>query len=144
MNKVSCTTLFDITATGVRSHYKTSKIPFLDDLGNEIRDSDTWGRARNKQRNWETINQIISLRMLPEEITTPVPIEHEGRRAWTFSFLVPNLESIMINDNPVSALLHDCNSVPMILGLDESLGLEPILDAKSDDANIWFWLDGTK
>ena len=144
MTTVNCTTLFDITATGVRSNYKSSRIPFRDDTGNEIHDTGTWSRSRNQQRNWETVNQVISLRMLPEEITTPVQTNKDGVAAWTFSFAVPSIESIMINDNPVSALLHDCRSVPMILGLDESPGLEPVLDAESDEPNIWFWIDSNK
>jgi hypothetical protein len=49
--KYACRTLFDITATGITGHYKTSRIPFMDEAGQEIANTDDWNRARNQQRN---------------------------------------------------------------------------------------------
>ena len=55
-------TFFDITATGVTGHYKPARVPFRDHAGNVITDESDWGRARNQQRNWETLTQILGLR----------------------------------------------------------------------------------
>ena len=49
--KFICKTLFDITATGVTGHYKSSRVPFRDSTGNNIENETTWNRARNQQRN---------------------------------------------------------------------------------------------
>ena len=57
-----CQTLFDITATGVTGHFKTTRVPYVDQAGQEIVDQATWNRSRNQQRNWETLTQILGLR----------------------------------------------------------------------------------
>lgn len=136
--RIKCTTLFDITATGVRSHYKPARLPFTDEQGNTVFDVATWNRSRNQQRNWETLNQLISLRMLPEEISTPVETTHNGKKCWEFFFSAPSLESIELNNNPLGALLHDCGGVPMILGLGENSGIDSTLQGQ---VNIWFSLE---
>lgn len=129
--QIQCRTLFDITATGVRSHFRESRIPFQDDQGLEIRDLASWTRSRNQQRNWETINQIISLRCLPERITAPRRTEQE----WWFDFEVPNIASIERDGNAVGWLLHDARDIPMITGLDEPSGVGTML---VPGVNIWF------
>ena len=113
-NKIICQTLFDITATGVRSHYRASLIPFKDETGRIIADTSTWDRARNQQRNWETLNQIISLRVLPEEIMQPTQKVSHGQQVWEFEFVVPSLETVMTDNDPVGALLHDCQDDRLI------------------------------
>ena len=69
--KFICKTLFDITATGVTGHYKSSRVPFQDLTGTSITNEISWNRARNQQRNWETITQLISLRTQISELQTP-------------------------------------------------------------------------
>lgn len=134
--RIHCCTLFDITATGVRSHYKESRIPFHDDVGRIIEDQLSWMRSRNQQRNWETINQLISLRTLPENISTPIC--NTGTMTWEFEFDVVNIESISLNDNLVGGLLRDCVGVPMILGLTEKSEIGNILTTTGPETNIWF------
>ena len=129
--EIQCRTLFDITATGVRSHYRESRIPFRNDQGLEIRDLETWSRSRNQQRNWETINQIISLRCLPERITAP----RRTAQGWMFEFEVPNIASIERDGDAVGWLRHDAQNIPMITGLDEQRGLDAML---VPGVNIWF------
>lgn len=90
------------------------------------------------------MNQLISLRSLPEEITEPVLNEKDGTRYWEFEFTVPSIDALTINDDPVGALRHDSKNVPMILGLDEMPGLVPILEANDPDSNVWFEVIGTK
>jgi len=136
--RIFCKTKFDITATGVRSHYRSARMPFKDEQGRDIIDQSTWNRSRNKQRNWETVNQVISLRTLPENINAPKQVIVDDVSFWEFSFDIDNIETTTLDDNPVGALVRDCQGVPMILGLDETPGLAPMLDA-SIDSNIWFW-----
>ena len=134
--RIACTTLFDITATGVRSHYKNSRIPFEDSAGQTIDDTASWNRSRNQQRNWETLNQLISLRILPENISSPIfdAVHH----TWRFEFDVVTPESIALGHDPVGTLLHDCDGVPMILGLAEIPNLDTVLILTGDRVNIWF------
>ena len=57
MTKVECITRFDITNTGVTGHFKSSRVPFEDQSRHKIIDQESWDRARNQQRNWETLTQ---------------------------------------------------------------------------------------
>jgi hypothetical protein len=138
--RITCKTLFDITATGVKSHYKSSIIPFTDASGKVVLDLISWTRSRNKQRNWETINQIISLRSLPYDISTPVCVDN----VWEFDFSVDNIEEIALHQDSMGALKNDCTGVPMIVGLDETETITPFLSANTDSANIWFSVNTNK
>ena len=138
MIRVKCSTLFDITETGVKNRSYKAKIVFKDSNGQEITSSGDWNRARNQQCNWETINQIISLRTLPENITSPVFVG--TAKMWYFEFDVVDPASIFRDGNPVGYLLNDCVGVPMILGLDEIAGIASTIVGTGSDANIWFEL----
>jgi len=130
--KIRCVTQFDITATGVRSTLNKNRIPFQDAAGQDIHNELAWNRSRNQQRNWETLTQIISLRALPADITNPI---ETGRKTWSFDFEVERPDSVALDGNPVGALIEDCRGVPMIVGLDEFPGQQPILEP---GANIDF------
>ena len=117
--QVRCTTRFDITVTEVRNNFSRSRLPFHDATNKLINDTTAWNRARNQQRNWETINQVISLRTLPENITVSRKINNADQAWWTFEFSVEQPASIESNGNPVGLLAQDCNGVPMLTGLDE-------------------------
>lgn len=134
---IRCRTLFDISATGVRSHYRESRIPFRDDIGQDIKDLASWNRARNQQRNWETLNQIISLRCLPENITTPVA----HKNIWSFVFDISSLASSSRDENAVGWFLHDSQGIPMITGLNEDSTVSTTL---MPGVNIWFDVVGDK
>jgi hypothetical protein len=97
-----------------------------------ILDASSWNRSRNQQRNWETLNQLIALRTLPEDITVP----QREQNVWVFDFAVPGSLSSMETD--LQYLTMDCEGVPMITGLDEAPGIEGTLIARGDMANIWF------
>lgn len=113
--RIHCWTLFDITVTGVRNNSYRNRIPFVDQAGYKINDVDDWNKSRNQQRNWETLNQLISLRTLPIDIEQP---HREGNR-WIFSFEIENPETLTDGLDPLGALKIDCKNVPMITGLDE-------------------------
>lgn len=130
--RIRCTTQFDITATGVRSNFNKNRIPFQDSTGAMIADHDQWQRSRNKQRNWETINQIISLRALPDNIDMPQKISKDGLNLWTFEFEIESAESLQQNDDMLGALKEDCKDVPMLIYLDENPGVESMLRVGSN------------
>lgn len=129
--KISCRTQFDITATGVTGHYKPSRIPFQDQAGQHITTVAEWERARNQQRNWETVTQLISLRTQIFNVTIPQQHNH----VWQFEFEVETDQLFEFDDNSVGILHMDCDGVPMIVGLDETNTRTSIL---KPNANIWF------
>jgi hypothetical protein len=134
--RIKCTTQFDITATGVRNRSHKSRVPYYDDSGQRIVDDSSWVKSRSQQSNWETINQIISMRTLPENIS--IPEYNKDAQQWTFEFDVINPETVEKNNDPVGFLRHDCNSVPMITGLNEHFIESTVLITEGDNTNIWF------
>jgi hypothetical protein len=124
--KYMCQTLFDITATGVTGHYKSSY-----NLS-----SAEWNRARNQQRNWETITQILSLRTQLFELSKPIK-DTTGTR-WLFEFETESDGIYGPESDPVQVLRADAEGVPMLLDLDNQVGIEPVLITAGDNQNIWF------
>lgn len=134
--RIKCATRFDITETGIRNRTYRSNIPFTDKTGRPITTQAEWQHARNQQCNWETVNQVISLRTLPERISTPV-LDTDSQ-TWSFEFDVVDPGSIFFNSSPVGYLIADCDGVPMITGLEESANNSAFLSCQPTDANIWF------
>jgi hypothetical protein len=135
---IQCATLFDITETGVRNHTANARLPFRDQAGQDIDTETSWVRSRNQQRNWETLNQIMALRTLPENISSPVRQQSDQGMLWQFEFDIPDLSAVSQGDAALSLLLQDCEAVPMITGLTETADLEPALHTQESAANIWF------
>ena len=125
--RITCRTQFDITATGVRNNFHRNRVPFDTVQGIRIDTDQAWNRARNQQRNWETINQVLSLRALPTDITDPVVIEQDGLRLWQFGFSVEQPGALAADGDAVGALKQDCVGVPMITGLTENAGVDDTL-----------------
>lgn len=130
---IRCRTLFDITATGTRGGFRSLQPGQRDESGRVIANLGQWHRSRNQQRNWETLNQIISLRCLPHEIQRP----RREQDTWEFFFRVDSLAALS-NEQTLGALINDCADVPMILGLDEQPGLTPFLLGQGPETNVWF------
>ena len=124
MITINVRTLFDITATGVTGHYKSARLPYT---------ADTWIRARNQQRNYETLTQLINLRTQIMSMTTPAL----DNNAWTFRF---ESESNVWDDgiDPVGVLKQDCNGVPMLKELDNDPDIDSVLVVAGPRQNIWF------
>ena len=133
MITVKVTTRFDITATGVTGHCKPARMPFTDQAGHRIADQAQWNRSRNQQRNWETLQQIISLRTQLHEITLPACELDQ----WTFDFTT---EVDVFNDgtDPVGTLKSDSAGVPMITELDNDPDIDSVLVVQGDRQNVWF------
>jgi hypothetical protein len=124
--KYMCQTLFDITATGVTGHYKSSS----------HLSTDNWNRARNQQRNWETITQILSLRAQLFELTKPIP-DASGTR-WMFEFETESDGIYGPESDPVAVLRSDADGVPMLRELDNDPDIESFLVTSGPRQNIWF------
>ena len=132
--KFICKTLFDITATGVVGHYKASRVPFQDLTGSQITNEFTWNKARNQQRNWETITQLISLRTQISELKNP----KENKKIWSFEFESDTPYAFGPENDPTKLLLSDSEGVPMLIGLENVKNLAPLLIVSGSDQNIWF------
>lgn len=132
--KIQCRTIFDITQTGITGHFKPSQIPFNDRVGNKIVDLHSWTRSRNQQRNLETITQILQLRT--QIFDVGVPLETNGY--WSFEFTVEFDGIYQFDQDMFGILQKDCESVPMITGLDEKYTLTPMLTTNGSQQNIWF------
>jgi hypothetical protein len=131
--KIQCQTFFNITATGVTGHIKPSRMPFIDQAGNKIIDAESWNQARNQQRNWETLTQLIGLRTQLSELTTPI----KNQNTWCFDFATDIEGLFELNQDPLGILKTDCAGVPMLTGLGESLTAGNVLVVGE---NIWFAL----
>lgn len=120
--QVMCKTRFDITATGVKSNYNKNRIPFVDKSGRTVNNIERWHFARNQQRNWETINQLISLRTIPLDISNPVKHVDNGISIWQFDFSIQDISTLSNNADQLGGLKRDCEHVPMLTGLEENAG----------------------
>jgi hypothetical protein len=136
--KYACQTLFDITATGITGHCKSSKMPFRDRTGRIIGDVESWNRSRNQQRNWETITQILGLRAQLFNLTDPIR-DQTGTR-WMFEFETETDGVYGPESDPVAVLREDAAGVPMLTQLENSTDVAQVLITQGLGQNIWFAL----
>ena len=136
--KYACQTLFDITATGITGHCKSSKMPFRDRTGRMISDVESWNRSRNQQRNWETITQILGLRTQLFNLTEPIR-DQTGTR-WMFEFETETDGVYGPESDPVAVLRADAAGVPMLTQLENADDLSRVLITQGQGQNIWFAL----
>jgi hypothetical protein len=134
--KVLCRTLFDCTFTGVTGHFRPQQLPYTTKSGIKIETAEAWNRARNQQRNWESLLQIISLRTQPMNIVHPV----KQKDGWHFEFEV-EAEGVLSNNidsDDLAGLVVDCEGVPMVTGLNEQEAVVATLHSSGSNQNIWF------
>jgi len=125
MIRIECRTLFDITATGVTGHFKSAQPPYTT--------IDSWNRARNQQRNWETLTQLINLRTQIMSMSNPVNKDY----IWTFEF-ESETNVWDTGADPVGVLKQDSDGVPMLRELDNDPDIDSMLITAGDRQNIWF------
>jgi hypothetical protein len=106
-------------------------VPFEDGAGNTIANQHAWMFARNQQRNWETLNQLISLRTQVFDVEPVASVPGE----WCFEFSVEHGE---VYNTDLSGLIAECAGVPMLTGLTEKLTAQHTLVTTGADQNIWF------
>ena len=124
MQTITVYTLFDITNTDVVRPYK----PTLMKTHPTINSEKEWVKARQQQKNYETLLQVFSLRAQPMPLNKPLMktialnnfnIKGKGK-VWTFKFTVEH-DSVYFNGiDELGLLKDDCENVPMILNLNES------------------------
>ena len=130
--RVRCWTTFDITVTGVRNNFNINRLPLNDASGQTITTREQWHRSRNQQRNWDTINQLVSLRTLPHSVSMPQCQDTGDVRLWDFEFSIDQEDSLAEGDNMFGSLERDCRGVPMITGMDETAGQIQVLEPSSN------------
>jgi len=135
--RYACTTLFDITPTGITGHFKSTRIPFEDRAGHIIDSVTAWNTARNQQRNWETLTQIIGMRTQIFNMSEP---EQLPGLTWRFEFETEAEGVYGDSLDPVSVLRSDAQGVPMLLDLGNRSDLAPMLITEGSEQNIWFEL----
>lgn len=134
MIKFCCRCLFDITPTGITGHFKSSRVPFNDRVGTNINSEAAWNRARNQQRNWETLTQLISLRTQIHDVTDPVKING----VWQFEFASETPDVYGPANDPTGILKADADGVPMLIIVDHNQILASELIVAGPDQNVWF------
>jgi hypothetical protein len=129
--KLAVYTLIDITSTGILSNDQAVK------------------KERNQQRNWDTALQIISLRNHCRIIAHPSSpqtvnlnlhdfgSDYTGeQRCWKFIFETET-------DQDLEILSRDFDSVPVIIGLTETVVLDqPVFVAHGTQKNMYIKILG--
>ena len=125
-------TLVDITPTGVISYAPDQEF------------------ARNQQRNWETVQQIISLRTRPNITLTDnfiddvthynFGVNYKGeQKIWTFKFTVKRMDFYQDGPDKFGLIKNDFKITPVILGLTETASPEiAVFTSKGPWNNIYF------
>ena len=134
--QILCKTFFDCSVTGVTGTFRPSHLPFVDSTGQNIDSFASWTAARNRQRNWETVLQMISLRAQPIIVTNPV----QKTGTWEFLFEVETHGVYSTDGDPdnLDGLLKECSGIPMCVGLGESQTQQHQLITTGPEQNIWF------
>lgn len=127
-----CFTLIDITPTGVTTY----------SLEKEL--------ERNQQRNWETIQQIISLRTQPTIISTTTKLadvsdytfgyNYQGQhKIWCLEFCIEFQDLYLLGADKYGSLKNDFRVAPVVVGLTETARPEMAMFWPSGaDKNIYF------
>ena len=110
MISIICQTSFDITCTGTTGFFKAERLPFPDQSGAIITNQSDWLISRNKQRNFETLLQILGLRT--QVFYDNLPIKQNDQ--WIFEFFVEN-DSVYTESSELDILHKDSNSIPMLI-----------------------------
>ena len=124
-------TLIDVTKTGVLTPEKL--------------------KERNQQRNWETVQQLLSLRaqLLSFDYLEPIVddvkkysfgVDYNGQhKIWQFEFSVEREDVYSVDHDRYGALKEDFKITPIILGLNETAKpLVPLFYASGPEKNIYF------
>ena len=135
---IRCYTLIDITSTGFTRRPKTPAEVIL----------------RNQQRNYETFQQLISLRSQPTIERVPVQLQdvHIDDHTfgnyympslfpytiWMFNFYSEQLDAYSNADSPIGSLISDFNNIPIIDNLTETAKINNTINTLGDHANTYF------
>ena len=126
MNRIRCRTLFDISRTEVKHAFNQGRLPFVDAQGHTISNHADWLRARNQQRNYETLMQLLSLRTQIQDIGT-MELATDQDPWFKLTFTIEDSAMLGTESNPFVTLEQDCAMVPMLIGLSERVTITPML-----------------
>jgi len=115
-----------------------------------VKDSAANPKGRNQQRNWEALVQVLGLRAQPI-ILEYLGVETETlssyefgklytgtHKVWGFKFGVEHA-GVYDGAYPFSVLNSDCNKVPVVANLDETIQLSnSIFSTEGETKNIYF------
>lgn len=150
MQSITVHTLFDITETGVVRSFKMDNLPFTTKSGVTILRELEWRFARQQQSNLEVLLQVMSLRVQLYNIVTYDSVNEslnkhkfdtsfKGKNnVWSLTFAIEQADALSDGDNPIGALYNDCNHVPMLTNLNETI-TDNYIDCNK--ANIYFTLN---
>lgn len=105
---------------------------------------------RNQQRNWETVQQVLSLRTQPQILATDnfvadvkdyqFGINYQGQhRIWTWTFGVEYKDIYAKGSDVFGHLRSDFKITPVIVNLKETAEFpQPIFYTGGPDNNIYF------
>ena len=125
-------TLVDITPTGVVTFSQSNEL------------------KRNQQRNWETVQQILSLRTQPTILETDdftadlkdynFGVSYQGEhKIWTFKFGVDYPDIYQEGSDKFGLVKYDFQITPVIIGLTETARPElAVFTPKGPWNNIYF------
>lgn len=150
MQSITAYTLFDITETGVIRSFKMDNLPYITKNGTNIKDEKQWRFARQQQSNLEVLLQVMSLRVQLHNIVMQGVLKEslnkhkfnkkfKGKHnVWSLTFEVEQIDALNNGDNPIGALCNDCNHVPMLTNLNETINDNYL---NCNEANIYFTLN---
>lgn len=150
MQSITAYTLFDITETGVIRSFKMDNLPYITKNGTNIKDEKQWRFARQQQSNLEVLLQVMSLRVQLHNIVMQGVLKEslnkhkfnkkfKGKHnVWSLTFEVEQIDALNDGDNPIGALCNDCNHVPMLTNLNETINDNYL---NCNEANIYFTLN---
>jgi hypothetical protein len=143
--RIRCTTLFDITRTGISNRKPPTNCTaeFLTE----------WEKKRNTQCNYDTIIQVLSLRSQPEDLSEPLMKDvvfadstmfgflfegEEVQSCWEFDFTINHAHVFFDGIDELGFLYSDCEAVPMIKVTTQWDKLSTTLDVSPELRNIHF------
>ena len=139
MRKIECYTLFDVTATGINGHVKAAQFPYVSRNGLTMGDPAALTRARNQQRNFDTLLQLIGLRTQMFNVSDPT-VHTSGpfgnQHTWHFDFEIEPQAQWLVDGDEFWVLKQDSDSSPMIIELEEPANLEPRIITQGNKINI--------
>jgi type II secretory pathway pseudopilin PulG len=143
MIKIQCCCLFDITATGVNSHTKPQLYPATTKKGHTVNNEIEFGRARNQQRNFDTLLQLISLRTQIFNVTDPEVCNNcpgfTDQKAWCFTFEIEPQWQWAVDGKKFWLLNNDSDGTPMITGLTETATVTPCICSTGNTINTIYY-----
>lgn len=140
--KIRCTTLFDITKTGVGRRQSATKEASLNE-----------NKHRSQQINFETLLQIIGMRCQPENISEPKKTTIDNKTTifgsgysktkkelciWEFTFTTYHRDVFNNGIDKLGNLYGDSDGVPMITNLEESATLSNQINTSGEFKNIHY------